>query len=154
MTYATTSRKEIKSLLVPMQQKPLLLPIACLAEVIDYPHPDKTFDKNENWYLGDITWRGLEIPLVSFERFNHSQFNEVTATARIAVMNRTTETSKHGFYGMIIQGVPQPLTLSKGDVQPSNDQPGPAEMSLIVVKDLPAIIPDLEELEQKLTTLA
>ena len=152
MTDSIASEREIQSLLVPMQQKPLLLPMACLAEVIDYFRPENSTDEDD-WYLGDIEWRGVLIPLVSFERFNQNRFTEFSATARIAIMNKTVDTAKHGFYGLVVQGIPQPLTLTRGDIHPSSDEPGPAEISRIIVRDLPATIPDLEELEEQLSEL-
>ena len=152
MTDSIVSEREIQSLLVPMQQKPLLLPMACLAEVIDYFRPENSTDESD-WYLGDIEWRGVLIPLVSFERFNKSRFTEFSATARIAIMNKTVDSAKHGFYGLVIQGVPQPLTLTRGDIHFSDDEPGPAEISRVMVKALPATIPDLEELESQLSEM-
>ncbi|MDD7804384.1 MAG: chemotaxis protein CheW [Endozoicomonas sp. (ex Botrylloides leachii)] len=152
MTDSIASEREIQSLLVPMQQKPLLLPIACLAEVVDYFRPENSSD-GDDWYLGDIEWRGVLIPLVSFERFNQHRFTEFSATAKIAIMNKTVDTAKHGFYGVVIQGIPQPLTLVRGDIHLSKDQLGPAEIARVIVRDLPATIPDLEELEEQLSEL-
>ncbi|MDP0561728.1 MAG: chemotaxis protein CheW [Candidatus Endonucleobacter sp. (ex Gigantidas childressi)] len=150
MIDSIVSVKEIKSLLIPMQQIPLLLPLACLAEVIEYLRPNDITD-NGDWYLGTFDWRGMTIPLVSFERFNKNQITEYTATAKIAIMNKTSETSKYGFYGLVIQGVPQSLVLTRGDINPSNDDLGPGEVSRIIVRELSAVIPDLEDLEEHLS---
>ena len=142
----------IKSLLVPMQQTPLLLPLACLAEVIDYFRPFDQADTN-SWHLGSVDWRGTQIPLVSFERFNETDFSPLASTSRIAVINKTTEEGKFGFYGVVIQGIPQPLRLTRGDVFPSDDELGPAEVTRMVVKEISVMIPDLEELEVQLSEL-
>lgn len=135
-----------------MQQKPLLLPMICIAEVIDYFRPEKETRK-DTWYMGIIEWRGSLIPLISFERFNGYRFTEFSATAKIAIMNKTLKTSKYNFYGVVIQGVPQPLTLAKADIFPSTKDPGPGEASRIIVRELPAAIPNLELIEKQITQL-
>ncbi|MDP0590007.1 MAG: chemotaxis protein CheW [Candidatus Endonucleobacter bathymodioli] len=152
MIDSAVREKEIKSLLIPMQQLPLLLPLACLAEVIEYLRPDN-ITGNDDWYLGTIDWRGMTVPLVSFERFNRNRFTEFATTAKIAIMNKTSDTSKYGFYGLVIQGVPQSLVLTRGDIHPSSDDLGPGEASRIVVRELSAVIPDLEEMEEHLSAL-
>ncbi|WP_330926503.1 chemotaxis protein CheW [Candidatus Sororendozoicomonas aggregata] len=143
----------IKSLLVPMQQTTILLPMACLAEVIDYFRPFDLEDTN-NWHLGSVDWRGTQIPLVSFERFNNTEFSPVASTALIAVINKTTATGKYRFYGVVIQGIPQPFRLTRNDVLICDDVPGPAEMTRMVVKEISVMVPDLEALERELSELS
>ncbi len=152
MSHIPPQDNAIKSLLMPMQQTPLLLPMACLAEVIDYFRP---FDREETngWHLGPVDWRGTQIPLVSFERFNNTEFSPVGSTALIAVINKTTETGKYSFYGVVIQGIPKPLRLTRSDVFICSDEPGPAEVTRMTVKEVSVMVPDLEALELQLSEL-
>lgn len=139
----------ISSILVPMQQRPLLLPTACIAEVQDYSRPEDNYSETD-WLLGDVLWRGQKIPVVSFERMNQGRFAEFSASNRIAVMNRTTKNERLPFYGMVIQGIPQPLTLMREEVRNSAEEPGPMEKHRVMMRDIPASIPDLAILEQRL----
>ena len=139
----------IDSLLLPMQQRPLLVPTDCIADVIDYSRPDKA-DSDEDWYLGKIDWRGQSIPLITFERTNQGRFAEFSATARIAVMHSTTGNDQLPFYGMVVQGVPQSISVSEADVSEAPESAGPAEAVRLVVKDMAVAIPDLARLEQLL----
>ncbi len=149
MDTPTTSNQEIKSLLLPLQQHPLLLPMACLAEVIDYIQPESIQEDN-HWYLGNIDWRGVTVPLMAFERINEQQFTSHSITTRIAILKKTLTNTRYSFYGLIIQGVPQPLTLGKQDILPSNEVTGPAERRQAIINGLPAIIPNLASVEHKL----
>ncbi|WP_079253785.1 chemotaxis protein CheW [Endozoicomonas arenosclerae] len=145
----------LKSRLIPMQQKPLLLPASCIADVVDYNRPSGG-SKENRWYLGEIEWRGQTIPLISFERINGGRFADFSATARIAVMHSSTCNEQLPFYGIVIQGIPQEMELSAGDLQPAletENATGSAETSRVIVREIPAAVPDLSLLEQKLVEL-
>ncbi len=145
-----TNTATIDSLLLPMQQRPLFVPTECIADVIDYSRPTKA-ESDEDWYLGKIDWRGLSIPLITFERANQGRFAEFSATARIAVMNSTTGNKQLPFYGMVIQGVPQSIPVTEIDVRESTDPSGPAEITRLIVKEIAVAIPNLPRMEKLLT---
>ena len=142
----------LSSLLIPMQQKPLLVPAVCVVDIIDYSRPT---GKNhpEDWYLGDIVWRGQQIPLIAFERLNQRRFAEFSASARLAVFNTMTEGSETAFYGMVIQGLPQSIELQFSDIQTAEADVGVAEKTQVIVNELPSCIPDLELVDEKLKSL-
>lgn len=144
--------RTLSSLLIPMQQKPLLVPAVCIVDIIDYSRPT---GKNhpEDWYLGDIVWRGQQIPLIAFERLNQRRFAEFSASARLAVFNTMTEGSETPFYGMVIQGLPQSIELQFSDVQTAEAEVGVAEKMQVTVNQLPSCIPNLELVDEKLKTL-
>ncbi|KEQ18347.1 chemotaxis protein CheW [Endozoicomonas numazuensis] len=145
----------LKSRLIPMQQKPLLLPASCIADVVDYSRPSGGNMENR-WYLGEIEWRGQTIPLISFERINGGRFADFSATARIAVMHSVTGNEQLPFYGIVIQGIPQEMEVLAGDIRPmpeTESTTGAAETSRVIVREIPAAIPDLSQLEQKLVEL-
>ncbi|WP_422139234.1 chemotaxis protein CheW [Endozoicomonas sp. ALC020] len=145
--------RSLKSGLIPMQQKPLLLPASCIADVVDYSRPSGNREKN-SWFLGEIDWRGQTLPLISFERINGGRFAEFSATARIAVMHSSTGNEQLPFYGMVIQGIPRTLDLTAGDVQPAIEaDTGSAETFRVIIKEIPAAIPDLEKVEQQLSAM-
>ena len=144
--------RNVDSRLVPMQQKPLLLPATCIAEVIDYSRPTDA-PKVNDWYLGEVNWRGLSIPLVSFERVNKGRFADFSATARIAVLHSTAGNEQQPFYGVVVQGIPQEMRVAEDEISLAPEPGGPAEMSRVIVKGIPAAIPDLQRLESELAGL-
>ena len=137
------------SVLLPIQRRPLLIPAACLAGNIDYSRSEDNYPELD-WLLGDIRWRGVQIPLISFERMNKGRFTEFSATNRIAIINRTTKGDQYDFYGIVVQGVPQPLTIIKEELRNSAEEAGPKEKHRGILKDIPASIPNLTMLEQAL----
>ena len=144
-----SSDEQLSVILLPLQQRPLLLPVSCVAEVLGYQRPEESAI-DEQWCLGDIRWRGLHIPLVSFELFNEGRYTKFSANNRIAVMHRTTTHNAMPFYAMVIQGTPKPLSLRHTELHRSNEQGGPAEKVRAILKDIPVSLPDLALLEMAL----
>ncbi len=59
-------RDELYSLLVPLAGERLIVPRACVAEVIGY-QPPAEMTNAPPWYLGVVSWGGQSVPVVSFE---------------------------------------------------------------------------------------
>ena len=57
---------EIYSLLIPLVDGRLIVPRACVAEVIGFQPPAEMAGAPP-WYLGTVPWNGRTIPLVCFE---------------------------------------------------------------------------------------
>lgn len=143
------SHPSISSVLMPMQQRPLLIPSVCIAGIQNYSRPEESYPDTE-WLLGDLLWRGIKIPVISFERLNQGRFAEFSATNRLAILNRTSKGDNLPFYAMVVQGVPQPLTLIREEVRNSAEEKGPMEKHRVILREIPASIPDLALLEQKI----
>src|SRR5271163_1992361 len=59
-------RDELYSLLVPLSGERLIVPRACVAEVIGY-QPPAQMTNAPPWYAGLVNWSGRSVPVVSFE---------------------------------------------------------------------------------------
>ena len=141
----------VSSLLLPMQQKPLLVPSVCVVEVVAYSRPKQASRKPgqlEDWYLGEISWRNLGIPLISFECMNQRRFVPGSAAARIAILNNTSGHSKTPFYGMVIQGMPKLMELEQDEVDKVESPSEYIEQMSVSVRRINSCIPNLSLVEQ------
>ena len=136
---------EVPSLLMPMQGRPWLIPNIVVAEVIPLRQPDRPGHGAE-WMLGWLSWRDLDLPLISFERLNESGQVHIGEDARIAVLN--TVTGKTGFYAMVIQGIPRMLKVGRNDLVEEPGDTGPAETMYIQIGGDLAVVPDLDAIER------
>ena len=59
------SSHELYALLVPLTEERLIVPRACVAEVVTWQQPDK-MEGAPAWYLGTISWNGRAVPVISF----------------------------------------------------------------------------------------
>ena len=150
MSQAIASQNTVSSLtglLVPLADRTLLLPNVAVAELIPYRAPQVSEGMPE-WFLGQIAWRDLRLPLLSFEAASGGQA-QVASGARVAVINALGGRPKVKFIALLVQGIPHSIkvdaSLARADVELA-----PLELDAVNLGDMQARIPDLVGLEQKL----
>jgi chemosensory pili system protein ChpC len=137
----------ISSLYLPIGEGYLLLPNVSVAEVVEYIRPQDR-DGVPEFYLGDIVWRGLALPLISFEVANGGPKPKKSANVRIAVLNSVgSDSKKLPFLAILTQGIPRLVKVSSELIKEDGETQGPAESSRVKVDGEPAIIPNLPYLE-------
>jgi chemosensory pili system protein ChpC len=142
----TTVQDSIRTLIIPMQGRNLLLPNVAVAEVVPYMRPRAVADAPE-WLLGTISWRGLTIPLVSYDGLYGAGVQTGVGQARIAVLNTVHPDSGLKFYALVTAGIPQLKRVNTDLLQevPAEDATG--VLSQVQIGEIQAVIPDLSALE-------
>ena len=82
----TTANDELYSLLVPLNQERLILPRACVAEVVRYA-PLQAEETAPAWFRGHIAWNGRQVPVISFEELAGLTPAEPGGRTRVAILN-------------------------------------------------------------------
>lgn len=135
----------LTGLLLPLSDRYLLLPNVAVAELIDYQdcHADPDAPP---WYLGNIVWRDLSLPLLSFEAACGGR-TKVGGRARIVVLNALGGHPGLRYMALLIQSIPRSCKvdnqLSYVDIPLAR-----LELAAVQVGDTQARIPDLPGLEQ------
>lgn len=137
----------ITGLLVPLADRTLLLPNVAIAELIPYRAAQAT-QGAPSWFLGQVPWRDLRLPLLSFEAASGGQ-SQTGAKARVAILNALGGRDHVKFIALLVQGIPRSVkvdaSLARSDVTLA-----PLELDAVNLGDIQARIPDLVALEQKL----
>ncbi|HEX4974842.1 MAG TPA: chemotaxis protein CheW [Pseudomonadales bacterium] len=136
-------------LMIPMQSVSLLLPNEAVAEVVRGIRPEKLPDMPE-WYLGQAEWRGLKIPVLSYEQLADGSPTRATQSSCLIVINSLKENRKQPFYALLSAQHPRLLRLNKKDLVDGEASTGINKYA-VVANGNAAIVPDLELLEEKLT---
>lgn len=138
----------VRSQIITLNGFNLVLPNTCIAEVINYIEPTPVEDAPE-WFLGNILWRGITIPIVSFEVANEVPQPDTSGSIRIAVLNGVSGEETLPFYGIVVQGIPRLVTLKESDIRENDhtDHELPLVVSQVEMDDLEAVIPDQQKLE-------
>jgi len=141
----------VRSLMIPMVHDQLFLPNASLAEIITYKAPEP-IDNSPDWCLGMLSWRGLEVPIVSFEGIQNNETVEVTNKCRIAVFNALGGNAQLPFFAVVVQGIPHLVQANQSVVTALAEDMGDEEAVLahVLVEAEPAVIPDLDLIESML----
>lgn len=150
------SNAVIRSLFLPLMGDPLLMPSVVLAEVISYRIPE-FISGAPSWLLGSIEWRGISVPVLSFEEFRGQELNDFNLSRsqigiRIAILNGITGNPRLPFLALRIQGIPRLVLVREKDliISEEHDAHNETNYSMYLKVELleqPAFIPDLEAIE-------
>ena len=141
------SVSSLTALLVPLADRTLLLPNVAVAELIPYRPPHVT-PGLPSWFLGQVAWRDLRLPLLSFEAASDGQA-QIGSNARVAVINALGGRPHVKFLALLVQGIPRSVKLDS-TLARANVPLAPLELDAVSLADNLLKIPDLVGLEQML----
>lgn len=148
----STEETELYSLLVPLYDERLIVPRACVAEVVRFSIPDHE-DGAHSWMLGTVNWNGRQLPVVSFEGALGKDVPAATGRTRIVVFYASTGQLKTGFFGLLTQGFPQLVRVNKDVLKLHTTEGWPEDAPVLcrvkMINEFP-LIPDLDMLESML----
>ncbi len=140
---------EIYSLLIPLIDGRLIIPRACIAEVVGFQTPSEMTGAPP-WYIGTISWNGRHIPLVSFEGACGQSIPPASGRSRVVIFHSIGTRLEAGYFGVVSQGFPQLVRVSSDVVRPDNSRAfserSPIVCQVRMVNETPWV-PDLERLE-------
>ena len=141
--------EELYSPLVPLSEDRLIVPRACVAEVVRFSKPEQEAGA-EPWMLGTVNWNGRPLPVVSFEGALGNDVPVPTGRTRIVVFYASSGCLKMGYFGVLTQGFPQLVRVNeevlKLDAKDGWADDAPVHCRVRMINEFP-LIPNLEALE-------
>jgi chemosensory pili system protein ChpC len=148
----SSETEELYSLLIPLAEDRLIVPRACVAEVVRFSSPEKEAGAHD-WMLGSVTWNGRPLPVISFEGALGKDVPAITGRTRIVVFYASTGQLKTGYFGVLTQGFPQLVRVNKDVLQLHTTEGWPQDAPVLcrvkMITEFP-LIPNLEKLEAML----
>lgn len=135
----------VACLLLPLDGVSLLVPRTLVAEVVDL---DTSLTAGSGLRWGELSWRGLRIPLIRFEQLLGETPSAPGARARVAILKG--EAPDTAFFGVVTVQVPRLLRVVEDQIV-SLAEPPPGGAARIRLGDEEAVIPDVPFLEQRLS---
>lgn len=149
MTQTNEISSVVRTQLIPLADMNLILPNTCIAEIISLGELNPV-KKSPKWFLGMMDWRGVRIPVISFEAANGISTDAPGKTSRVAVVNSISGEEKLPFYGLVSKGIPKLLSLEKSAIsvlkKPETKLPLASEQTQLA--DVTAVIPDQKKIEK------
>ena len=144
----TVPQRDVRGVLITVNQGRLLLPNASIAEVITFSDPEPV-ENAPAWMLGQIRWRGWRLPLLSFSRFAGWSEEEGQVGAKVVVLKALGGNPKLPYFAVLSQGFPRLVTVSTTALAESHSiKELPIGIhSLVTLNGDPAAVPDLMSLE-------
>ena len=148
-------RDLLYSLLVPLVGRRLIVPRACIAEVIGLGR-FRLREEGPEWLLGDVAWADRVVPLVSFEAACGDDVPEIGGRSRAVILRSLTGRLGRGGMAMLCQGLPQLVRVNEDVVQLDPDAPDFGDFPVVcrvrMLNETP-LVPDLEALEHRIADL-
>jgi len=143
---------ELYSLLVPLAEERLIVPRACVVEVVRFTKPEHE-EGAHSWMLGTVNWNGRQLPVISFEGVLGKDIPATTGRTRIVVFYASGGVFKTGYFGVLTQGFPQLVRVNKDvlklDATEGWPESAPVLCRVKMINEFP-LIPNLEQLETML----
>ena len=144
--------EELYSLLVPLSDDRLIVPRACVAEVVRFSQAEVQ-EGAHDWMLGTVNWNGRPLPVVSFEGALGKPVPVQTGRTRVVVFYAYTGQIKTGYFGILTQGFPQLVRVNRDVLKLESTEGWPDGAPVLcrvrMINEFP-IIPNLEMLEAML----
>ena len=140
--------EQLSCALIPVQDTTLLLPNVSIAEIVDY-EPDPP-DDDQGWVLGKLQWRGVTLPVLSWEAANGGEpIPPEGRRGRILVLNTITE--RHDampFMAMATRGIPRQAKVNPDELKREDKTDGDAALMTVTFENEHCVIPDMTVLEE------
>ena len=138
---------DVPSMLLPIEGKSLLLPGVAVAEIIHYTQPQLQAEAPD-WFLGTISWRSIDIPVVSFELLNGLPASS-SRQRHLAVLNCAGTSEQLPFLAIPISGIPRLIRVMQKDITPAQDvEPLPMEKMAVNLGGDTVYLPDVAAIER------
>ena len=146
----------LPTLLFNIEGAQVLLPDIAVAEIIDYQLVSNVdLDEAPDWWLGQLTWRGLQVPLISLESINHGAFFTKKPALKIIIVNALNALKDTTAYWAFVALDTPKLQRIQRESLVLSDESSEGYVTLmqaeLVGEDV--IIPDMEKIETELATL-
>lgn len=147
--------EELPTFLVPLQKNNILLPNSTVAEIIPY-EPLQRIQNSPAWFLGLLSWRGVQVPVISFEMLTSAgaSFSLVSvASASLVICSALGGKDEMRYFALVAQALPRLMHLTPEELIETQEDTVETELLLVRLNGQPAVIPDLEYIESCLVEL-
>lgn len=147
--------EEIPTFILPLQRSNLLVPNATVAEIIPY-EPLQRVQDSPDWFLGYLGWRGVQVPVVSFEMLTvkRGSFSLVSvSSASLVVLKALGGREDQPFFAIVAQALPRLVRITPNELFETGEQHERTELMKARFADEIVSIPDLDYIESSILSV-
>lgn len=105
----------LKCTILTLRSENVMVPNGAMVEIIS-AKDTSNMDEAPNWYLGKMPWRGVDLPLVSFEAAGGIEAKKININTQIAVLYAVSKEAKYPYLGLVISGVPHVSNFTRDQI--------------------------------------
>lgn len=114
------SSELIKSIILTLKNELVVVPNSAVAEIISVQDVSE-LEGSPQWMLGKARWRGVELPVVSYEAAGGENAQAVNINTQVAVMYSVSEDgeyeNRYPYIGLAMHGVPHVSTFARDQIK-------------------------------------
>jgi chemosensory pili system protein ChpC len=114
----------IKCIILTLRKQNVIVPDALVAEIISVKDIENIGDAPA-WFLGNMKWRGADVPLLSFEASGGEDISRVNLNTQAVVLYGVSDgskTSETPYLGLIMSGVPHVSSFTREQIKSDNEE--------------------------------
>jgi len=114
----------IKCVILTLRKENVIVPNALVAEIISVKDLEGSED-TPAWFLGNMSWRGADVPLLSFEAASGEAMNKVNLNTQAVVLyavGESGEVTENPYLGLVMSGVPHVSRFSREQIATDIDE--------------------------------
>lgn len=105
----------IKCVILTLRTENVMVPSAAVAEIMS-AKDTMAVENGPEWYLGKMPWKGVDVPLVSFEAAGGVAAKNINLNTQIAVFYSINKEATYPYIGLVISGVPHVSAFSREQI--------------------------------------
>lgn len=113
----------IKCVILTLRKENVIVPNALVAEIISVKDI-KSVENSPKWFLGNMTWRGSDVPLLSFEAAGGEAISKVNLNTQAVVLyavGKGGEISEEPYLGLVMSGVPHVSHFTREQIKTDSE---------------------------------
>lgn len=114
----------IKCVILTLRKENVIVPNALVAEIISVKEVVED-DNSPGWFLGKMSWRGSDVPLLSFEAAVGEDVAKVNLNTQAVVLyavGETGEIPETPYLGLVMSGVPHVSRFSREQIKDDSEE--------------------------------
>jgi len=154
LTEQELAELKVRCLTLPLHGLSLILPNTVIAEVAEYRDPVKAANMPE-WMLGMISWRGISVPVIAFERLLGQEQTIHSEETRFIICNTLNGNSRIPFIAIKVEGIPHLVQVDNSMLDYDSDvqQTEPVVQAYLRLQGESVIVPNIDVMERMLEHL-
>lgn len=135
--------------IISLQKQGVFLPQSTIAEIIPY-EPLQRLENTPDWFLGLLSWRGIQVPVASFEMLTveRASFSLVSvASASLVIIKGLNSQEALPYHAMVAQTIPRLVELNGEMLLDPEEPAAQTETARVRYEDELMSIPDLDYVE-------
>lgn len=114
----------IKCVILTLRKENVIVPNALVAEIISVKDIKESRD-TPTWFLGHMSWRGAEVPLLSFEAAGGDSSAKVNLNTQAVVLyavGKEGDEIESPYLGLVMSGVPHVSRFTREQIVTDADE--------------------------------